>query len=245
MSGVGNSDPLLEAVEPQNWRTWIKAGQPVLFILLCVAAGAVAQSLWSHQILTALDHIRSLGKLGWVLLYLLAVFVAAVGALPASLIGIAAGAVYGTDLGFAIAASGLMTGALAGFFTARHRRSRDKGQPCEGNHRTSGHKSEAGTLTQMAAAVEQGGWKIVCMIRLSPVMPFSLISYCMGMTDIAPVPYLVGTLAALPALLLYVMAGHQGTNHGFSAMSAVEIGIGLGATIALGVWAKRQMQPTG
>ncbi len=254
MSGVGNSDPLLKAVEPQDWRTWLKAGAPALLILICVAAGAVAQTLWSHQILAALDHIRSLGKLGWVLLYLLAVFVAAVGALPASLIGIAAGAVYGTGLGFAIAASGLMTGALAGFFTARHRRSRPnrpdrpdrrsrgKEQPCEGNLRASGHKREAGPLAQMAAAVEQGGWKIVCMIRLSPVMPFSLISYCMGMTDIAPLPYLAGTLAALPSLLLYVMAGHQGTHHGFSAMSAVEIGIGLGATIALGVWAKRQMR---
>lgn len=247
MSGVGKSDELLEGVATQDWRGWVKAGAPALLILLCVAAGTVAQTLWSQQILAVLDHIRGLGGLGWILMYLLAVMVAAIGVLPASLIGIAAGAVYGTALGFTLAASGIMTGAIAGFFAARHRKHKgERNNPGRHNPATRLRGSESydrqGSLKKMASAVEQGGWKIVCMIRLSPVMPFSLISYGLGMTSIETLPYLAGTLAALPALLLYVMAGHQGASHGFTAMSAVELAVGLGATIGLGVWAKRQLQ---
>ena len=61
------------------------------------------------------------------------------------------------------------------------------------------------------AAVREGGWKIVAMLRLSPAVPFTLQNYLLGVTGVAFVPYVVASWAAmLPGTLLYVYLGGGG-----------------------------------
>ena len=58
------------------------------------------------------------------------------------------------------------------------------------------------------AAIADGGWKVVGLLRLSPVMPFSALNYMLGLTQVRYVPaVLISWLAMLPGTLLYVYIG--------------------------------------
>lgn len=59
-------------------------------------------------------------------------------------------------------------------------------------------------------AVTREGWKIVALIRLAPVFPFSLMSYAFGLTRIPFWSYAVANLAMIPGTLMYVYFGHIG-----------------------------------
>ena len=56
-------------------------------------------------------------------------------------------------------------------------------------------------------AVARDGWRLVALLRISPVMPFAMTSYALGLTSLGLRDYVVGSLAALPALLGYVVLG--------------------------------------
>ena len=58
----------------------------------------------------------------------------------------------------------------------------------------------AATLDRSVAAE---GWRLVCLMRLSPVMPFAPTSYALSLSSVRLADYLIGTLAALPALLAW------------------------------------------
>ena len=63
-------------------------------------------------------------------------------------------------------------------------------------------------LKALNRAVGQEGWKVVGLMRLSPVFPFGLQNYLFGVTDVAFVPYALATmLGILPGTALYVYIG--------------------------------------
>jgi uncharacterized membrane protein YdjX (TVP38/TMEM64 family) len=63
--------------------------------------------------------IRGLGARGAVIFAIVQVLVAVSGVLPASLLGVAAGAIYGVVPGFLLAAASTLAGALFSFFLSR------------------------------------------------------------------------------------------------------------------------------
>jgi len=116
---------------------------------------------------------------------------------PASLVGVAAGAAYGLPLGFATAALSTLTGAIVAFLLSRsllrpfiERKLRDRPH-----------------LASFDAHIGARGWRLVCLLRLSPVMPFAATSYALGLSSIAFGEYLLGSLASLLSLLAYVLTG--------------------------------------
>ncbi|MDE1145715.1 MAG: VTT domain-containing protein [Azospirillaceae bacterium] len=143
------------------------------------------------------QSMRATGTLGWVALVVIEVLVVASGVLPAALVGIAAGAVYGVGLGFPLAAASLMAGALLTFALTRSLFRPWVARLLPGRPR----------LTALDGLVAHDGWRLVCLLRVSPVMPFALTSYALGLSAIRTRAYLLGTLASLPALLGYVVAG--------------------------------------
>ena len=173
------------------------------------------------------------GPLGWLGFAAAQAAVAMVGVIPASMLGIAAGAVYGFWLGFALAAIGTIGGGWLAFKLARsllrpwvERLIRARA---------------AGRLAGLDAAVGRDGWRFVCLLRISPVMPFALTSYALGLTEISGRDYLLGTLASLPALAGYVAIGalaRQGvlsaTNlSGTGPLNWALLALGMAATVAL------------
>lgn len=97
-------------------------------------------------------------------------------------------------------------------------------------------------------AIEDGGWKIVALLRLSPVFPFSAGNYLFGLTAARFVPYILASwLFMLPGTFLYVYLGHV-SGEGLAAASGARtrsagewamLGVGLLATAVVVVYVTR------
>ncbi|MBB6251634.1 TVP38/TMEM64 family protein [Nitrospirillum iridis] len=183
--------------------------------------------------------VRAAGATGWLTMVLLQVLVAASGVLPAALIGLAAGAAYGVALGFPLAALSLMIGALLTFALGRSLFRPWVARLLPGRPR----------LAALDGLVAGDGWRLVCLLRLSPVMPFAVTSYALGLSSVTLPAYVIGTLASLPALLGYVVAGQvagaavQGWGDGGTPWRLAVLVLGaiatLGVTLRLGQLARR------
>jgi uncharacterized membrane protein YdjX (TVP38/TMEM64 family) len=58
------------------------------------------------------------------------------------------------------------------------------------------------------AAIEHQGLKVVLLLRLSPVFPFSVLNYALGLTGVRLRDYVLGSfLGMLPGTILYVYLG--------------------------------------
>jgi uncharacterized membrane protein YdjX (TVP38/TMEM64 family) len=194
-------------------------------LLAAVAVGSLFGEQWSGAVLTVLERLRHLGWIGWLIFALLQTLVALIGILPASLLGLAAGAVYGVALGFGLSAIGIMLGAAIAFALTRSALRPAIAHKLAANQR----------LARLDHAVGRDGWRLVLLMRVSPVMPFSLTSYALGLSAISPRDYALGTLAALPALLLYVAIGTLSRSglaalHGHAPIHLVLVGVAIIAT---------------
>lgn len=52
-------------------------------------------------------------------------------------------------------------------------------------------------------ALEKDGLKLTFLLRLSPLIPFNIFNYFMGVTKIKPLPYMVGGLGNLFKIHLF------------------------------------------
>ena len=153
--------------------------------------------------------------------------------MPASLLTLAAGAVFGLGLGVVMVSLGSMIAATLAFLIARYLA---RGV-VEAKTRNSGR---LGALDQ---AVSEGGWKIVAMLRLSPVVPFTLQNYLLGVSGVKLVPYMLASwVAMLPATALYVYLGAvagQAASGKLGAGQWAVLGVGLAATVLLTLYLAR------
>jgi uncharacterized membrane protein YdjX (TVP38/TMEM64 family) len=118
---------------------------------------------------------------------------------PRTLLGIAAGLLFGTWWGTVWAALGSLAGAAAGFLLARYV--------------NSGLIDLAGNarIGPFFDRVEKGGWRVVAFVRLVPILPHSLTNYAFGLTRIPLAPYTVGSLLGqMPITVACVNLGAAG-----------------------------------
>jgi uncharacterized membrane protein YdjX (TVP38/TMEM64 family) len=152
---------------------------------------------FTHLVDTILLTPHGVGPAAFAALLAIQVLVAASGILPASLVAVAAGAIYGVEMGFLLAALCTLAGAMLSFWL-----SRSIFRPV-----VAGLLSEYPVLCNFEELVTQDGWKLVCLLRLSPIMPFAAMSFALGLSSVKRKAYLIGTLFALPSLLGYVAIG--------------------------------------
>jgi len=151
------------------------------------------------------------------------------GFIPGSLIGILAGTVYGLSIGFLIATVSTLLGALLAFLLARSLL-----RPL-----LTKLLATRARLQGFDTALARDGWRFVCLLRMSPVMPFAVTSYALGASSLTIKNYMLGTLGALPALLGYVIvgslarAGFSAATQGANIIRWFAISAGLAATIFL------------
>lgn len=158
-----------------------------LFVLGREAGGKIPEfSAW----------VASLGAWGpaaFILGYALAV----VAFVPGSLLTLAGGAIFGIAHGVAYVFVAATIGASAAFLVSRYV-ARDAIE-----RRLAGNAKFAA----IDRAIGAQGRKIVFLVRLSPVFPFNLLNYGLGLTQVRFVDYLVACLGMLPGTLLYVYYG--------------------------------------
>jgi uncharacterized membrane protein YdjX (TVP38/TMEM64 family) len=92
-------------------------------------------------------------------------------------------------------------------------------------------------------AVVEDGWKVVVLLRLSPVVPFNLQNYALGATAIPFWKYLTATLVGIiPGIAIYVYFGifGKGLQSGPSVLDWALFGLGVVAAVALTILVVRQ-----
>jgi uncharacterized membrane protein YdjX (TVP38/TMEM64 family) len=169
--------------------------------VLLLAGAMLAARLWPQQLLAltndAAQQAYQLGPAGWALAFLVQVAIAMCGVLPASVGAVACGVAYGIGGGFVISAGATLIAAQCSFLL-----SRSLLRPLIVRWLSSHPK-----VARLETGVVRDGWRLVALLRCSPVMPFAVTSYAFGLTSISLRAYLIGSLAALPALLGYVVLG--------------------------------------
>ena len=128
------------------------------------------------------------------IVFILGYMVAAVAFIPGSLLTLAAGAIFGLVRGTAFTFVGATLGAAAAFLVARYAARGAVEKKIAGNAR----------FAAIDRAVGREGFKIVALLRLSPVFPFNLLNYSLGLTKVRFLDYLLASVAMLPGTLLYV-----------------------------------------
>lgn len=157
---------------------------------------------------------------------------ATVAFVPGSVLTLAAGAIFGLAKGTALVFLAATTGAAAAFLVSRYVARAAVERRLAGNQR----------FAAIDQAIGRQGRRIVMLLRLSPVFPFNLLNYGLGLTKVRFVDYLVASVGMLPGTVLYVyygkvvgdvalLAGGSAVQRG-PAYYAV-LGLGLAATIVV------------
>jgi uncharacterized membrane protein YdjX (TVP38/TMEM64 family) len=116
---------------------------------------------------------------------------------PGSLLTLAGGALFGVLRGTVIVLVAATLGASAAFLIARYLARERVARRVQRDER----------FAAIDRAIGASGLKIVVLLRLSPVVPFNLLNYALGITSVRFVDYLIGCAAMLPGTLLYVYYG--------------------------------------
>jgi uncharacterized membrane protein YdjX (TVP38/TMEM64 family) len=174
------------------------------------------------------DGLGIWGPVAFVAGYVLAT----VALVPGSLLTLAAGALFGLAKGTLLVLVAATLGASLAFLVARHLARGFVERRLAGNQR----------FAAIDRAVGVEGRKIVLLLRLSPLFPFNLLNYALGLTQVRFRDYLVASVGMLPGTLLYVYYGKVagdvarlaggGAVHrdaGYYAM----LGLGLAATVVV------------
>jgi len=161
------------------------------------------------------------------------VYVAAVVLLiPGALLTLAGGAIFGVVEGTIYVFIAATLGSAAAFLVARH-----LARGLVEKHFGGGERFDA-----IDHAVGEHGLKIVFLMRLSPIFPFSYMNFALGLTRVHFRDYVLASVGMLPGTLLYVYYGQAigdvaaiagGATQETSTADYVIRFVGLAATIAV------------
>jgi uncharacterized membrane protein YdjX (TVP38/TMEM64 family) len=210
---------------------YIVIGLAVLAALI-LGGGKIA-----HYIPQFAEWVASLGVWGPVV-FILGYAVAAIAFVPGSLLTLAAGIIFGLAKGTVFTLIGATLGASGSFLIARYLARARIEKKIAGNAK----------FAAIDQAVGREGFKIVALLRLSPVFPFNLLNYALGLTKVPFLHYLAACAAMLPGTLLYVYYGKALGSLAALASGAkpqkgpefwIVLGIGLLATIVVTTFVTR------
>jgi uncharacterized membrane protein YdjX (TVP38/TMEM64 family) len=167
-----------------------------VFVLLGLAALVlVGRSLGGQLegIAAWIDGLGAAGPIAFVAVYTLA----SVAFVPGSILTLIAGAIFGLGRGTLYTMIAATCGASVAFLVSRY--------AARGlvERRLGAHPKFAA----IDRAVAREGRRIVFLLRLSPLFPFNLLNYALGVTSVRFVDYVAACAGMLPGTLLYVYYG--------------------------------------
>ena len=172
----------------------------VVLQLSAVVLAVTALVLFGRQIAAGVPRfatwIESLGPWGGAL-FVVGYALAIVVLVPGSILTLAGPDLRSVVRGTILVFLGAFFGSALAFLIARYVARRAIERRLAANPR----------FADLDRAVGDEGKKIVFLLRLSPVFPFTLLNYGLGLTRVRFVDYLVGSLGMLPGTVLYVYYG--------------------------------------
>lgn len=165
---------------------------------------AVAGAIYREPILGVLttfqEYVADSGPWGMGV-FAAAYVLATVLMLPGWILTVIAGMVWGLVAGTALVSFSSVTGATCAFLLARSQL-----RPA-----IESLLSRHAAMRNFDTLAAGQGWKIVLLLRLSPLVPFNLLNYGLGLSAIPLREYVPATMAGmLPGTFLYVYLGSLG-----------------------------------
>ena len=146
-----------------------------------------------------INWVRGLGALGYIV-YTLGYAIAGL-FLPASVLTIGAGVLFGIIGGTIVVMIGATLAATIAFVLARTVL-RKRIEKMTANHPK---------FRAVDRAIAREGPKIVVLVRLAAVFPFLFVNYAFGLTGIRTLPYVIATfIGILPGAIAFVYLGAAG-----------------------------------
>ncbi|MHB2025965.1 MAG: TVP38/TMEM64 family protein [Elusimicrobiota bacterium] len=174
-------------------------GAAVALLLLVVLAGH-----WNVQGLLrrSLTAIQNMGP--WAPALFIGAYIATtILFIPGSLLTLGAGVLFGVLWGAVYVSIGSVIGATVAFILGRTLARDWVSRRVKANAK----------FKAVSRAVAKDGWKIVALVRLSPIFPFNLLNYALGVTEVSFRDYVLASwLGMLPGTLLYVYIGSLAGN---------------------------------
>jgi uncharacterized membrane protein YdjX (TVP38/TMEM64 family) len=169
--------------------------------------------------------VNGLGVWGPVV-FIIGYALAAVAFVPGSLLTLAAGAIFGLTQGVLYVFIAATLGSSLAFLVSRYVARRAIERRIASNPK----------FAAIDRAVGAQGRKIVFLLRLSPVFPFNLLNYGLGLTRVSFTDYITAAVGMLPGTLLYVYYGKlAGDVAALAGGAAPEKGAGYYAVLVLGL----------
>jgi uncharacterized membrane protein YdjX (TVP38/TMEM64 family) len=185
-----------------------------IFVVLLVIAAIVVLfrvlpvATWLRTFQT---YVRGLGALGYVV-YVAVYAVCVVAFVPASILTLGAGAIFGFIGGTIVVVIGATIGATLAFLLARTVMRKRIEKMTESNAK----------FRALDRAIASEGMKIVFLVRLAVVFPFTYINYAFGLTAIPLWRYVLATfLGIIPATAAFVFASSAATKAATGGTSSI------------------------
>lgn len=183
-------------IAPQRVARWI---QGVSIALILAGLLLLLAQLPIRPMLDPLQEI--FGGMGWrgMVAYGAVYVVVTLLAIPPSAFTAGAGLIFGLGWGIVVGSAASTVAAAAAFLIARY--------AARGwiQHRV----EESRRLAAVEDAIRTGGWRIVALLRLSPVVPSNLQNYLYGLTPIHFWPCVLTTwLCSLPGTFVFAYLGY-------------------------------------
>lgn len=220
-----------------------------IFIVIAGIAAVVAAGWllpvaeWTTRLAQQARQTGGTGVAVFVVVYI----VSTVALLPGAILTLAAGFAYGPVWGLAVASPASVAGATSSFLLGR--------TLLRGWAERAAARSPR--LRAIDAAVEREGFKLVVLLRLSPLFPFNVLNYALSLTRVSLGTYVLASfIGMLPGTALYVYLGSLAPaaaelSSAARGGGATRVGLyvaGLVATIAVVVIgtraARRALDPT-
>jgi uncharacterized membrane protein YdjX (TVP38/TMEM64 family) len=156
------------------------------------------------------------GALGYIL-YVLVYAACCVLFVPASILTLGAGAIFGLIGGTIVVVIGATLGAICSFVLARTLARRRIETMIGADER----------FQALDRAIAREGPKIVFLIRLAPIFPFTWVNYAFGLTAVRPLAYVAATfIGIIPGTLAYTWLGYAAagaTTGSSTARTAIQV----------------------
>jgi uncharacterized membrane protein YdjX (TVP38/TMEM64 family) len=148
---------------------------------------------WLAPVVLRLSQLGAWGPVLFVLLYVAATVILA----PAFFLTVAAGAMFGVWRGSLIVFVGASLGASAVYAVAAPLAQSRLMQRVTRDHRVAAVRD---------AVRGEGAW-VMFLLRLSPLVPFTLLNYALALSGVRYVDFLVALLGMIPAIVMYAYYG--------------------------------------
>lgn len=223
--------PLHTGRQHARGRWWVWAAGALLVIALAVVGVLSPVGTWIEAFRGWVDSLGVWGVAVFALLYVLAT----IALLPCAPLSVVAGLVYGI-WAFPLVIVSAMAGAALAFQIGRHL-AQKRVRSWAADHPRGG---------AVIDAVSEQGWKVVLLLRLSPLVPFNVQNYLFGVTNVRFVHYLIATaIGILPGAALFISIGAfgHGTDDATShTISWLLFGIGLATTALAAIVVTRKVR---